>query len=125
MGTKKKSSRHDAILPPSHGGGSVGQTATDRRLDEPRAQGNAIPEGPSREVCELLDGESIRTYFGFDAITEERIMFIPFSTTRCPTQALLICRHDGLIVEKLYALPDEVADVLYWTHLPSRDHLDN
>lgn len=65
MGTKRKSSGIGAILLRACGG-SVAGPPIDRATGASTAQAGAIPEGNSREVCELLDGECIRTRFGYD-----------------------------------------------------------
>jgi hypothetical protein len=72
MGTKRKSSGIGAILPRALGGGSVASAPIDRATGASTSQAGAIPEGNSREVCELLDGECIRTRFGYDIATPKQ-----------------------------------------------------
>lgn len=67
------------------------------------------------ELRTLLDGEAIPHAGGFDAVTEHRAMWVPFTVTRDPAQALAICRERGLLLAKLNAMDPEAADMVYAT----------
>jgi hypothetical protein len=67
------------------------------------------------DVRELLDGEVERRASGFDCATAERVLYIPFSLTRDPAQALLVCRQSGLLRAKLDAMDRDTAHLLYQT----------
>jgi hypothetical protein len=48
-------------------------------------------------------------------VTAERQMFVPFSLTRDPAQALLLCRQQGLLRTKIEGMNREDAELLYNT----------
>jgi len=73
--------------------------------------------GNSRELCEVLDGTAEMTAFGFDALTESRRLFVPFSRASDAAEALVICRRDGLLVEKLARMGQAQRDCLVATTL--------
>jgi hypothetical protein len=57
---------------------------------------------------------------GFDAetnATESRLLFVPFAATTCPAVALMACREQGLLKEKLDRMDPEAAHALYLTTL--------
>jgi len=117
---KRKSIGGGVVLTRARGGGSVARASRDctpGATPEPR---EGILEGNSRELCELVDGECIRTRYGFDAETEAsepRALLVPYDITTCPATALLVCRRSGLLKTKLAKLPQETAAYLYLTTL--------
>lgn len=68
------------------------------------------------ELRMLLDGEAQSMPNGFHCETAERRMFVPFSITRCPATALLVCRQSGLLKEKLAAMELDAAHLPRWRH---------
>jgi hypothetical protein len=66
-----------------------------------------IIESSWKDVASVLDGDQNAGVFGFRAETfgEGRCMYIPYSTTRDMSSALLLCRERGLIAAKLNAMP--------------------
>lgn len=114
----KKSRGSGAIIARSCGNGSVLRCANDLPPDGLVAPVRAIPEGPSRELRELLDGECHRCGGYFHAITSDRQMLIPITRTTCPATALAICKREGLVSAKLVALDKDAAAILLATTLP-------
>jgi hypothetical protein len=127
----EKKSGCGAVKPISRGCGAVVGTTPDRHADGVPEQRNgllcAVPimeDAAHAELRMVLNGESIPTRFGFDVITEQRRMWIPFHRTECPAEALRIAKTEGIVSAKLEAMPELAAAVLLATHL-SREPLDN
>jgi hypothetical protein len=117
MESTKRSNGGGAVRGVSHGGGSVGQTAIFRRPGGVPEQPQAVLYAEPREV---LDGEVTPRLVGFDAetnATESRLLFVPFAATTCPAVALMACREQGLLKEKLDRMDPEAAHALYLTTL--------
>lgn len=70
-------------------------------------------------------GTATRKAGGWHAQTdvgEPREMFVPFSMAADdPVGALLLCREQGLLVDKLNRMSPELADVIYGTTIPEAD----
>jgi hypothetical protein len=77
----------------------------------------SIPAGNSRALCEVLDGVAERGACGYSAITDDRMLWIPFRVAACPATALVICRSTGLLRSKLDAMNDADANYVYFTTL--------
>lgn len=60
---------------------------------------------------------------GFKAETngDDRVLFVPYSTTTDMAQALLLCRHRGLVAAKLNAMPPAMAWCVYFLTLARRE----
>jgi len=86
------------------------------------AQARGIVGGPyDGEPREILDGWVTRKPSGFDAVTDSsgaRQLYIPFSLTTDPIEALLACRAQGLLREKLDRMDSTAADLTYCLTIP-------
>lgn len=91
----------------------------DRVQEAAGTQARAIPEGNSHELCMVLDGLVMRRLCAFDAETEgsgeARALYVPFSRTTCPAEALRICFESGLLRRKLDGMSAEDASYTYLT----------
>jgi hypothetical protein len=73
------------------------------------------------ELRIVLDGECGVRATGYDCVGAKRVLFVPFNRTRCPVEALLVCRQQGLLAEKLDKLSPDDAWALYWMTLPTQE----
>lgn len=71
-----------------------------------------------KAVAIVLDGVVVPAPDGFQAETATRRMFVPYSRTRCPAEALAICKTEGLVADKLDSMSAEDADCWYAITLP-------
>jgi hypothetical protein len=106
-----------------------GDFQTVRALDsspkETAAQARPVLDADSHAELRLfLDGECIRHSDGFHAITADKQMWIPFTRTRCPAEALRIAKTEGLVSAKLEAMDEDAREVLLALTLPNGE-LDN
>jgi hypothetical protein len=74
----------------------------------------SIPGNPA-ELCQVLDGVAERRLFGYDAITDERVLHVPHAKAHDEAAALLICRRTGLLRDKLAAMEPTLAAIVYLT----------
>jgi hypothetical protein len=69
----------------------------------------------------ILDGEAEFGRYGYDAITDDRILHVPHGKAGDAAQAILICRRDGLLRSKLARMSAEDAHYVYMTTITKRD----
>lgn len=74
-----------------------------------------------KSVSEVLDGECDCRRDGFDALTETRKLFVPYSVTACAEEALVVCKLRGLVKAKLDAMDWETAWTTYMLTLPTHE----
>jgi hypothetical protein len=65
----------------------------------------------------ILDGEAEFGRYGYDAITDDRVLHVPHGKAGDAAQAILICRRDGLLRSKLDSMSAEDAHYVYMTTL--------
>lgn len=72
-------------------------------------------------VSEVLDGDCAVRPDGFDAETETRRLFVPYSVTTCSAEALVVCKLRGLVTAKLDAMYWETAWTTHMLTLPTQE----
>lgn len=77
----------------------------------------SIPPGNNRELCEVLDGLAVWGPKGYEAETETRKLHVPYSLVSDAAAALIACRSQGVILEKLRRMSPEKAAMVYATTL--------
>jgi hypothetical protein len=114
--TRRKTGSGQAVSEDGEGPAAPG---VDRSRNETAAQARHILEADSHsDLRRFLDGEVERTASGFNATTEARRMFVPFSFADDAAEALTVTKMHGLVAEKLNRMPADMAWVLYLTTLP-------
>jgi hypothetical protein len=108
---RKKSSGVGAVQTASWGSGAV-KSVPDRQRGGVPAQRAAILDDDHDSLRFELNGEAIRYVNGFHAIVEDKQMWIPFSRTTCPAEALRIAKAQGLISAKLYSMDESRRELL-------------
>jgi hypothetical protein len=110
---RRNSSGNGSARKASTAVGSVAIKEPDRPSSEPGTLAR-------RNLVELLNGDSNPGIRGFRAETydEDKILFVPYGTTNNWDEALLLCRHGGLIASKLNAMTPTMAWTWYFTTLP-------
>ena len=70
-----------------------------------------------------MNGDANPGSRGFRAETygEDRVLYIPFSVTDNWDEALLLCRHRGLVASKLNSMTPARAWCVYYTTLAAAD----
>ena len=92
----------------------------DRTPSGAGAQANVILECAAHaELRMVLDGEAQRRLKGFDASTDERVLYVPYAKAMDAAQAILLCRQGGVLRDKLARMDDAIAAVVYATTLAS------
>lgn len=122
MGTRKRSNGSGAITTRSRGDGSIVASATEVSTSGALAQRRRVLcEQPILETAErtelrtALDGEADRGLFGFNASTESRVLFVPYTRAADSAEAILLCQRHGFISEKLAQMNETAASITYFT----------
>jgi hypothetical protein len=74
-----------------------------------------------QELRAVLDGEAEQTEFGFNAITDDRVLYVPHTATDDAAEAVRLCRNQGVVRKKLDKMSDEAANFVYSTTIAKRD----
>jgi hypothetical protein len=72
----------------------------------------------------VLDGEAEQTEFGFNAITDDRVLHVPHGKAGDAAEAVWLCRRQGLLRSKLAAMEPSLEAVVYHTTIAVREPLN-
>jgi hypothetical protein len=74
-----------------------------------------------KATSEVLDGEAEFGRYGYNASTDERVLFVSHGKAGDVAEAVWLCRRSGLLRAKLEAMKPDAADIAYATTLPRRE----